>query len=366
MLRLKLKFNESHVDETAKNKDVALKGCIFWNITNKCNNRCFYCFSSSGNMKNKELSTKEALNFIKEAADYGVPRFVISGGEPFIRKDIWTLLKEMRNYNLQIKIASNCTLLNKEKINKLDKMGVMSIQTPLDTLDRNLYAKIKNTNPKQFDKVIKNINLINQTNIHNIVSCVLTKVNADGPSQLMKFCHDKNIDTLSIFQPIPTGCCSLEKLFSIPEYLVKMKEIIDEFISYDKKWLIDIEGPTFESYDWLKRYSKYIRVNFAGCKAGRRICAISADGNLIPCPCMDLPVFYEGNIRERSLKDIWENGFKLFREPPRGCEQCKKYNSCMGGCRILAYGYTHKTNGMDPTCFKLNQDTSKKLEKINV
>jgi len=328
-------------------------------FTKRCNFYCSYCFAGEKTQGENELTTEEYKSYFSQLKKLNFKQVSLLGGEPLLRKDFWKLLKEMRDHNFQVKLATNCTLLDENKIKKLDKLGVMSIQIPLDTTDRETYAKIKGSNPEQFDKILENLKLIKKTNMHHIVSCVLTKMNKDAPSKLMKFCYEQDIDTLSIFQPIVTGYCTHENLFSISEYLKKMKEIIDEFITYDRKWLIDIEGPTFESYDWLRAYSKQVKVNFAGCKAGRRICALSADGYLIPCPCMDIPIFYEGNIRKNSLKDMWESGFKLFRQPPEECRGCKQYKGCMGGCRVLAYGYTKKVDGMDPTCFKLNKNIFK-------
>ncbi len=58
-------------------------------ITAKCNLRCKYCshFSSEGDVTN-ELSTEEWLTFFEECRKLGVMDILLSGGEPFLRKDI--------------------------------------------------------------------------------------------------------------------------------------------------------------------------------------------------------------------------------------------------------------------------------------
>ena len=59
-----------------------------WEITLSCNIHCLHCGSNADiNKRPKELSTDEALNLIEQLADLGCSRVVLSGGEPFMRKD---------------------------------------------------------------------------------------------------------------------------------------------------------------------------------------------------------------------------------------------------------------------------------------
>jgi radical SAM protein with 4Fe4S-binding SPASM domain len=322
-------------------------------MTYKCNNNCFYCFSPGGQTKANELTTEEAFKFIDQAADLGIPRLILSGGEPLMRPDFFELVKRMKDDGLGVKLATNFSLLNKEKIDKIDKLGVYAIQAPIDSLDPKTYCAIRKCSINQFNTVMKNIELIKDTHLHTVVGCVLTKLNKDEPSKLMEFCYDQNIDTLTVYQPVPIGHCTHKNLLTIPEYLEQVKKILDEFVTYDKKWLVEVEAPAFDSYKWIHQYSNKVNLNFAGCKAGRRVCAMTPEGNIIPCPCTDVSLFYQGNVRQQKLKDIWEGGFKLFRQPPKNCQGCKEYSRCMGGCRALAYGYTGRTDGIDPTCVKL-------------
>lgn len=78
---------------------------------------------------------------------------------------------------------------------------------------------------------------------------------------------------------------------------------------------------------------------FTGCQAGNGVCCIKANGDILPCVLLDIPI---GNIRENSFSTIWLNSPILeelnnrqkYSEP---CVQCIYVEKC-GGCRGVAYG----------------------------
>jgi len=98
----------------------------------------------------------------------------------------------------------------------------------------------------------------------------------------------------------------------------------------------------------------------SGCLAGKSTCLIKPNGEVVPCPAFKQNMDYvAGNIKEKSLVDIWLNSeiLKIFRtfnyEKINGCMDCISLSTCQGGCtaqRILAWGdyYT----GSDPACMK--------------
>ena len=87
---------------------------------------------------------------------------------------------------------------------------------------------------------------------------------------------------------------------------------------------------------------------FRGCRAGLTSIGIDSVGNVRGCESMYDATFIEGNLRDRLLKDIWndENAFAYNRkfQPSmlKGkCRDCRYGSICAGGCR----SYIHFTNG---------------------
>ena len=56
---------------------------LIWELTLKCNLRCIHCGSNAGEKREGELTTREALNVVKDLADLGVDEICFLGGEPF-------------------------------------------------------------------------------------------------------------------------------------------------------------------------------------------------------------------------------------------------------------------------------------------
>ena len=91
---------------------------------------------------------------------------------------------------------------------------------------------------------------------------------------------------------------------------------------------------------------------FTGCQAGNGVCCIKANGDILPCVLLDIPI---GNIRENSYSTIWLNSPILeelnnrqkYSEP---CVQCIYVEKC-GGCRGVAYGSFGDFFAPDPHCW---------------
>ena len=87
--------------------------------------------------------------------------------------------------------------------------------------------------------------------------------------------------------------------------------------------------------------------HWGGCSAGISTIGIESDGSIKGCLSMQEDSYIEGNIREKSLKEIWTNpeGFKYNRrfdlsELKGICEGCKYGALCRGGCSEKAKSYT--------------------------
>ncbi len=76
-----------------------------WEITRNCNQRCAHCLI--GNMEIGEMSTEMALCVITKIASLGGRRLHITGGEPFVRKDLHLLVNQAKTIGLSVNIITN-------------------------------------------------------------------------------------------------------------------------------------------------------------------------------------------------------------------------------------------------------------------
>ncbi|MFO8052318.1 MAG: SPASM domain-containing protein [Thermoplasmatota archaeon] len=95
-----------------------------------------------------------------------------------------------------------------------------------------------------------------------------------------------------------------------------------------------------------------------GCTAGLRSIGITSNGGIVGCLSMGNEDHIEGNIRERSLKEIWEdpNAFAYNRKFSKkdlgpNCEGCRYWKKCKGGCASVSLALTGEFHN-DPYCFR--------------
>ncbi|MFQ6020867.1 MAG: radical SAM/SPASM domain-containing protein [Candidatus Aenigmatarchaeota archaeon] len=354
-LRVKFKFKESHKDEPVLPSNYELKS-VFYVITNKCNYECFFCAQEGGESKENELNTQEALNLIRESADTDVKKIIISGGEPTLRKDFDEIIREIKENEMLTKLCTNGYILDK-KIDMLTRNEVSTIQFSLNSIDKDIYFKMSPKAPSDaFEKSMENVDLLRDFPGHTVISSVPLKMNQRVLPEFMDFCYEKEVETFSLYKPVPTGrgMKTKNKFLTEPEFLDSMDKLLQRFYEYDDKWLVEVEQPYGRFSKIVKKWEDKIDFNFSGCKAGKLFVAVTPDGYVTPCPGLDMPEFYVGNVRKESIKDIWEKqkNWKYFRENneiKKECD-CEHYDECLGGCRIIAYVENGSITSKDPYC----------------
>nr|WP_299337856.1 GTP 3',8-cyclase MoaA [Allomuricauda sp.] len=128
-------------------------------VTDRCNLRCNYCMPSEGInfVKNDRLLTISELEKVgKILVGLGIDKIRITGGEPFVRKDLMVLLRslsQMEGLN-DISVTTNATLIG-PYIDELKALGIKNINVSLDSINRETFERI--TRRKQFDTVHNNL-----------------------------------------------------------------------------------------------------------------------------------------------------------------------------------------------------------------
>ncbi|WP_222984180.1 GTP 3',8-cyclase MoaA [Flagellimonas meishanensis] len=128
-------------------------------VTDRCNLRCNYCMPSEGIdfAKNDNLLTiDELIKVSRILVDQGIDKIRITGGEPFVRKDVMVLLRELSKMPRlnDISVTTNATLIGPH-IDELKELGIKNVNVSLDSINRETFERI--TRRKQFDTVHNNL-----------------------------------------------------------------------------------------------------------------------------------------------------------------------------------------------------------------
>jgi molybdenum cofactor biosynthesis protein A len=145
-------------------------------VTDRCNLRCFYCMPEEGinYVPKKELmSYEEMLRMVRLFSEMGITKLRITGGEPFVRRDMLSFLTAVsRIENLKIHLTTNGTF-TADMVPKLKEIGIASVNLSLDSLDRARFFEI--TRRDELPKVMKTLDSLLSHNIPSKINTVLMK-----------------------------------------------------------------------------------------------------------------------------------------------------------------------------------------------
>src|SRR3974390_2470353 len=97
-----------------------------WETTQACDLACIHCRACAQPLRNsQELTTAEAKRLIDDIAAMEVPVFVLTGGDPLKRPDIYELVQYATQHNVRISLTPSATpLLTRQSIVRLKAAGL--------------------------------------------------------------------------------------------------------------------------------------------------------------------------------------------------------------------------------------------------
>ena len=342
---------------------------IFWIISSACNLRCEHCFYSKHQHKfeNKnDLTTEELLKlaafFVEEL---NILSFKITGGEPFLQKDILILLKYLKSKNVYLTIQTNATLITEEiafELSKILKPKTDSVQISLDGATAEVHDNIRGKGT--FKKTISAIEKLTKNNINVSISYTATSANLEDFSKLYKLCKDLKINKIMVGR---FKACSEEQEYLIPpkeKVFIKMADLIEEMAA--DKSTMNLKLANLKTYDFLNfETGKNLLDNYLKDKTGscpeNCMChnhdkiTVSGDGKIYLCPQADKDELVLGNLKEKTFFEIWENRFNNIFFQERNlknsvCKKCPYISLCSAGCAAKAYDKYGDINAPDSDC----------------
>ena len=326
---------------------------VVWEVTLRCNLKCLHCGSSAGNIREDELTTKEALQLCDDLADLRFKGVALMGGEVFLRKDWKLLAKRIKNRGMKLSIISNGFFDPKNIIPDLVSIGADCVMVGFDGASPETQDKIRGVNGS-FEKAVSFVRAAKEAGLMIGVITTVHKLNFNELPAIRDFVLAEEVDWQ--IQPATViGRFPKKLVLSEKEYYA-----LGIFIhSLQKKHaekpftIVGAHNLGFHSQR-IPPLSFYPEWN--GCYAGKTVLGIQSNGNVKGCLAMS-DKFIEGNIRKRSIIEIWNdpNAFaynRTFKIEHLGenCKNCKYGETCKGGCTTRSDTLTGKTHN-DPLCF---------------
>lgn len=92
-----------------------------WRCTYACDSKCVHCISAGKKAVPDEINTEDAKKIVDQACDFGASFFGITGGQPFLRKDLFEVLDYATKLGLNTSIITDGRLLDDKAFEKIVK-----------------------------------------------------------------------------------------------------------------------------------------------------------------------------------------------------------------------------------------------------
>lgn len=305
---------------------------LFWECTLRCNLHCLHCGSDCKNIATTpDMPAEDFLKAVDQVLPHVDPHklmVIISGGEPLVRKDLEEVGRELHRREMPWGMVSNGLLLTPERLQSLMAAGLTAMTISLDGMEED--HNWMRGNPASFQCAIRAINLLSQTRLAwDVVTCV-NRRNVKYLPALRQLLITVGVKHWRLFTIFPVGRAKEHPDLQLPDD--DFRYLLD-FIAENRKQQDNPIELQFACEGFLGDYEGKVRNNLYQCHAGITVASVLIDGSISACTSIRSK-FYQGNIYQDNLWEVWENRFENYRNrswAKQGeCADCDMFRYCEG------------------------------------
>ncbi len=330
---------------------------LAWELTRNCNLNCIHCRASAElGPHTGELTTDECKQIIDGILAFSSPTVILTGGEPLMREDIFDIIEYGNQKGLRLVIATNGTLLDREKALRLKADDIKRVSMSIDGQDREAHDSFRGIEGS-FDAVTKAAATLSEVGLPFQINTTVTRMNADDLGAIYALVKSLGVVAWHIFLLVPVG---RGEVLKGEELNAKMYEDVLEWLyQIERKNEIEIKVTCAPHYYRIVK-ERGGAPKSTGCLAGKSFMFISHRGMAQPCGYLEVPC---GDVKNVAVKRVWEKSpvFNALRDLSsyRGkCGGCKFLKIC-SGCRARAYELTGDILEAEPLCSYSSQSPSR-------
>ena len=310
--------------EKALAKNVPLS--VQLDLTYRCNERCVHCYLDHDD--HGEMTTAEIKHLLDEMAEAGVFVLSLSGGEIFLRKDLFEILEYARfQRQFCVKLKTNAIMVREREAARLREIGVESIQISIYSHRPEVHDGITLV-PGSLQRSLTAARFLKSQGLRVIFANVLMVQNARDYQGVRNLAEELGVE--STLDPTITPMMDGNRsVLSLGADQATLRGVFrDQGLVGDVDEFCAIPAPGDE--DSLAALP---------CSAGHTACYVSPYGDVFPCVQFPLPT---GNVRKQKFLDIWRHSEKMNEvrairlRDLTTCTSCTHVGSCTR-CPGLAF-----------------------------
>ena len=343
---------------------------VIWETTQACDLACVHCRACAQPLRSAlELSTDEAKRLIDEVVALQIPVFVLTGGDPLKRPDIFELVDYASTHGVRISLTPSATpLLTQEAIQRLKQCGLARLAISLDGPSAEIHDAFRRV-PGSFDWTLQAVQWARDIGLPAQINTTITRHNLQYLDAMVTLLDQMDIVLWSVFFLVPTGRGSNIGLLSAEEF----ERVFEKLYETSGRVKFDIKSTEAQHYRrfLLQRRAEEKRKGNGqplppmlgastpdgigraprGINDGKGFVFVSHLGEVFPSGFLPVSA---GNVRRQSLGEIYRNSplFVSLRDSSslKGkCGVCEFREIC-GGSRARAYAVTGDMFAEEPCC----------------
>lgn len=341
---------------------------VIWEVTQACDLACVHCRASAQpNRSPLELSTEEGKRLIGEVAQMKVPVFVLTGGDPVKRPDLFELIAHARDVGVRVSLTPSATpLLTWEIIRRLKQSGLARIAVSLDGATAEVHDAFRGMSGS-FVRTMEAIEWANDIGLPIQINTTFSRRNFEDFDRIAALMDARKIAMWSVFFLVPMGRGKLDDLLSAQQFETAFERLYSlskrarfqikttEAQHYRRyvvqQQVVEKRNQTSESEPAPRKEQDTIGRAPRGLNDGKGFAFVSHTGEVYPSGFLPLA---GGNVRSAPLSVIYCESpvFRQLRDADRlggKCGACEFRRIC-GGSRARAYALTGDPMAEEPCC----------------
>lgn len=338
-----------------------------WEVTQACDLACVHCRASAQPERHPmELTTAEGKDLINQVAAFEVPVFVLTGGDPIKRPDLFELIAHARSVGVRVSLTPSATpLLTRDIIVRLKEAGLARLAVSMDGFCPATHDAFRGLTGS-FARTLDAVRWANEIGLPLQINTTFSRRNIGEIDSIVALMEKLNITLWSVFFLVPTGRGKLNDLLSAEEF----EQVFARLHSLSRTASFDIKTTEAQHYRRYLLQQKVAERNsgaetFAatarvadtigraprGLNDGKGFVFVSHTGEVFPSGFLPLAA---GSIRQLDLASIYRNSplFRNLRDSSMlegKCGACEFKQIC-GGSRARAYALTGNPHAEESCC----------------
>ena len=351
------------IHEAPRNFDLSLTG--------RCNLRCDYCFYADEMAGRQDLPAARWLAFFEELKGLAVRSLTLSGGEIFMRSDLWELIDGLVAARMRYSILTNGTLISDETMRQMGqerrRRRLDSIQVSIDGSCAEIHDASRGKG--SFEKALRGLRLLKAAGFPATARVTVNRHNVGDLENVARLLLDEvglaRIGTNDAM-PMGTGCARREDIvLAPPQRVAAMRTLVRLEQAYPGRiqasagslalWHMFREMEEAKASGRKTRRWKMGFLSSCGCMFCKL--AVHHDGMIVPCNMLAAAAL--GTIGATPIRDVWQSHPLLEEmrgrgaipmEQVPGCAGCDWIPYCSGGCPATEYTRTGDLYVANPEC----------------